>query len=159
MPLTAYFTQCQIGTDPEPSDHGHRIRAPWHAAWSFFFSILLLGQMSVAAALMLYYNWVLFLLLLSVWPLVWLTNRYFHPRLGRLSRKAAESSSRLTGNLAESVRGIRVIQGFARQGRGEEIFNMDLYQGSRMTMSRWLPTRPYICRFLTSETNSSSRRC
>ena len=89
----------------------------------FFFSLLLLGQMTVAAALMLYYNWSLFLLLLGVWPLVWLTNRHFHPRLSRLSRAAAESSSRLTGNLAESVRGMRVIQGFTRQRRGEEIFN------------------------------------
>ncbi len=88
----------------------------------FFFSILLLGQMVVAAALMLYYNWALFLLLLGVGPLVWLTNRHFHPRLSRLSRAAAESSSRLTGNLAESVRGMRVIQGFTRQRRGEEIF-------------------------------------
>ncbi|AHF93584.1 sugar ABC transporter [Opitutaceae bacterium TAV5] len=88
----------------------------------FFFSILLLGQMLGAAALMLYYNRVLFLLLLGVGPVIWLTSRYFHPRLSRLSRAAAESSSRLTGNLAESVRGMRVIQGFTRQRRGEDIF-------------------------------------
>ncbi|EIP96544.1 ABC-type multidrug transport system, ATPase and permease component [Opitutaceae bacterium TAV1] len=88
----------------------------------FFFSILLLGQMLGSAALMLYYNRVLFLLLLGVGPVIWLTSRYFHPRLSRLSRAAAESSSRLTGNLAESVRGMRVIQGFTRQRRGEDIF-------------------------------------
>ncbi|HTB81783.1 MAG TPA: ABC transporter ATP-binding protein [Opitutaceae bacterium] len=88
----------------------------------FFFSLLLIGQMAGSAALMLYYNWQLFCVLLGIGPLVWLTNRYFHPRLSRLSRVAAESSSRLTGNLAESVRGIRVIQGFTRQQRGEEIF-------------------------------------
>jgi ATP-binding cassette subfamily B protein len=88
----------------------------------FFFSLLLIGQMTGSAALMLYYNWQLFCVLLGIGPLVWLTNHYFHPRLSRLSRVAAESSSRLTGNLAESVRGIRVIQGFTRQRRGEEIF-------------------------------------
>ena len=88
----------------------------------FFFSILLFGQMAGAAALMLYYNWALFCVLLGIGPLIWLTNRRFHPRLSRFSRAAAESSSRLTGNLAESVRGIRVIQGFTRQQRGEEIF-------------------------------------
>ncbi len=88
----------------------------------FFFSLLLVGQMLIAAALMLYYNWALFLLLLGVWPLAWITNRLFHPRLSRLSRSAAESSSRLTGSLAESVRGMRVIQGFTRQRRGEELF-------------------------------------
>ncbi len=88
----------------------------------FFFSVLLIGQMAGAAALMLYYNWVLFCFLLGIGPLVWLVNRHFHPRLSGLSRAAAESSSRLTGNLAESVRGIRIIQGFARQRRGDEIF-------------------------------------
>lgn len=88
----------------------------------FFFSLLLIGQMAGSAALMIYYNWVLFLLLLGLGPLVWMTNRYFHPRLSRLSRTAAESSSRLTGNLAEAVRGIRVIQSFTRQERGEHHF-------------------------------------
>ena len=88
----------------------------------FFFSLLLVLQMTFSAALMLHYNWMLFCVLLGLGPLIWLINRYFHPRLSRLSRAAAESSSRLTGNLAESVRGIRIIQGFTRQQRGEEIF-------------------------------------
>ena len=121
MPL-AYFHKTKLGrilsrviTDIESVRRGMQ--------QVFFFSILLVGQMTVAAALMLYYNWALFLLLLGVWPLVSLTNRHFHPRLSRLSRAAAESSSRLTGNLAESVRGMRVIQGFTRQRRGEEIFS------------------------------------
>ncbi len=87
----------------------------------FFFSLLLVGQMAGAAALMLYYNSLLFCVLLGLGPLIWLTNRRFHPRLSRFSRAAAESSSRVTGNLAESVRGMRVIQGFTRQRRGEEI--------------------------------------
>lgn len=89
----------------------------------FFFSLLLVLQMTGAMALMLYYNWALFCVLLGIGPLVWLINRRFHPRLSRFSRAAAESSSRLTGNLAESVRGIRIIQGFTRQRRGEEIFD------------------------------------
>lgn len=88
----------------------------------FFFSVLLVGQMVGAAALMLYYNWVLFCLLLAIWPLVWLTNRHFYPRLSRFSRAVAESQSRLTGTLAESVKGMRVIQGYTRQGRNDEIY-------------------------------------
>jgi len=121
MPL-AYFHKTKLGrilsrviTDIEAVRRGLQ--------QVFFFSILLFGQMFIAAALMLYYNWALFLLLLGVGPLVWVTNRYFHPRLSRLSRAAAESSSRLTGSLAESVRGMKVIQGFTRQRRGEEIFD------------------------------------
>jgi ATP-binding cassette subfamily B protein len=88
----------------------------------FFFSLLLFGQMIGATLLMVYYDWKLFCVLLAIGPLVWLVNRRFHPRLSRFSRAAAESSSRMTGALAESVRGIRVIQGFTRQQRGEEIY-------------------------------------
>lgn len=88
----------------------------------FFFSVLTIGQMVVASALMLYYNWILFCLLLAVAPIVWAANLHFHPRFSRFSRAAAESSSRLTGYLAESVRGIRVIQGFTRERRGEAVF-------------------------------------
>jgi ATP-binding cassette subfamily B protein len=81
-------------------------------------------QLAICGALMLYHNWALFLIILGFAPfLVWST-RHFHPRLHHFSRLAAESNSRLTGVLAESVRGIRVIQSFTRQGRGEETFGV-----------------------------------
>jgi ABC-type multidrug transport system fused ATPase/permease subunit len=86
----------------------------------FFFSLMLFGQMAGAAALMLYYNWALFCVLLAVGPLVWLTNSHFHPRLSRHSRAAAESQSRLTGSVAETVKGMRVIQGYARQRESDD---------------------------------------
>ncbi len=86
----------------------------------FFFSLMLFGQMAGAAGLMLYYNWALFCVLLAVGPLVWLTNRHFHPRLSRHSRAAAESQSRLTGSVAETVKGMRVIQGYARQRESDD---------------------------------------
>lgn len=88
----------------------------------FFFSLLLFGQMLGAAALMLYYNWALFCVLLALGPFVWWTNRYFHPRLSRFSRAVAESHSRITGTLAESVKGMRVIQGYTRQRKNDEIY-------------------------------------
>ena len=88
----------------------------------FFFSLMLFGQMAGAAALMLYYNWALFCVLLAVGPLVWLTNRHFHPRLSRHSRAAAESQSRLTGSVAETVKGMRVIQGYARQRESDDCY-------------------------------------
>jgi ATP-binding cassette subfamily B protein len=83
----------------------------------FFFSLLLFGQMIGTAAFMLYYNPVLFGVLLALAPLVWAAQRYFSPRLGKASRAVAESQSRLTGHLAESVRGMRVIQGYGREER------------------------------------------
>lgn len=79
-------------------------------------------QLLICGALMLYLNWVLFLVILAFTPFVLWSNGYFHPRLLRFSRTAAESQSRLTGVLAEAVRGVRVIQGFTRQGRGEAVF-------------------------------------
>ena len=79
-------------------------------------------QLAICGGLMLYYNWMLFLVLLGIGPLLLWSNRYFHPRLHRFTRAAAESSSRLAGALAESVRGVRVIQSFTRQGRGERNF-------------------------------------
>lgn len=79
-------------------------------------------QLIGCAVLMLYYNWLLFLVLVAISPVIFLAKNYFHPRIHLFSRHAAESSSRLTGALAEAVRGIRVIQGFTRQERGEQIF-------------------------------------
>jgi ATP-binding cassette subfamily B protein len=121
MPV-GYFHQTKLGrilsrmiTDVESVRRG--------VQQIFFFSLLQFGQMVGATALMIYYDWKLFALLLAIGPLVWLVNSYFHPRLTRFSRAAAESSSRMTGVLAESVRGIRVIQGFTRQDRGEEIYS------------------------------------
>jgi ATP-binding cassette subfamily B protein len=49
-----------------------------------------------------------------------LTNRHFHPRLSVHSRAAAESQSRLTGSVAETVKGMRVIQGYARQRESDD---------------------------------------
>lgn len=88
----------------------------------FFFSLLLFGQMAGAATLMWHYNARLFGILLLVGPFVWWTNRHFHPRLSRLSRAVAESQSRITGMLAESVKGMRVIQACSRQAKGDAIY-------------------------------------
>lgn len=81
-------------------------------------------QLAICGALMAWYSWPLFLVILAFAPLLLLANRHFHPRIHRFSRTAAESSSRLTGSLAESIRGIRVIQGYTRQGRGAEAFGL-----------------------------------
>jgi len=89
----------------------------------FFFSLLLFGQMAGTAALMVAYNPALFAVLLTLAPLLWWAQRHFHPRLARTSRAVAESQSRLTGHLAESVRGMRVIQGFGRQERNAATYD------------------------------------
>jgi ATP-binding cassette subfamily B protein len=80
-----------------------------------FVSMVQGGQMVVAGLLMLYYDRVLFLVMLAMAPALWALNRYFRRRLSQANREVQESFSRVTATLAESVNGIRVTQGFARQ--------------------------------------------
>ncbi len=72
-------------------------------------------QMGFSAALMAWYDWKLFSIMLLLMPLIWVINeRYRRVMSGRL-RKVQETWSRLTSTLAESVGGIRVTQAFVRQ--------------------------------------------
>lgn len=80
-----------------------------------FVSIVQAGSMLIAAALMLYYDWVLFFVVLVLVPLLWFLIDHFRIQLRQAYRNVQESYSRLTSSLAESVNGIHVIQGYARQ--------------------------------------------
>ncbi len=72
-------------------------------------------QMTVAAALMTWYNWKLFSLMLTLVPVIWVLNNNYRREASRQLRKVQETWSRLTSTLAESVGGIRVTQAFVRQ--------------------------------------------
>ena len=72
-------------------------------------------QMTVAAALMAWYNWKLFSLMLLLVPGIWLVNQNYRREVSHQLRKLQETWSRLTSTLAESVSGIRVTQAFVRQ--------------------------------------------
>lgn len=87
-----------------------------------FISFVNLGQMIVAATIMLYTDAVLFLVILLLVPVLWTTNRFFRTRLSHANRAAQESFSRVTATLAESVNGVRVTQGFARQDVNASMF-------------------------------------
>jgi ATP-binding cassette subfamily B protein len=87
-----------------------------------FVTLVQLGQMVVAAAFMLWYDGELFLLVLGLAPVLWLLNRHFHRRLSHAYRAIRDSFSRVTATLAESVNGIRVTQGFARQETNAQMF-------------------------------------
>src|SRR5690606_20682133 len=67
------------------------------------------------ALLMLYYDWVLFCIVLAISPGLWLLNHYFRRKLSVAYRTVQESFSRLTSTLAESINGVRVTQGYVRQ--------------------------------------------
>ena len=72
-------------------------------------------QMTVAAALMAWYNWKLFSLMLLFVPLIWVLNENYRREVTHRLRQVQETWSRLTSTLAESVSGIRVTQAFVRQ--------------------------------------------
>jgi ATP-binding cassette subfamily B protein len=72
-------------------------------------------QMAVSAALMAWYNWKLFVLMLALVPAIWVVNRNYRREISRHLRRMQETWSRLTSTLAESVSGIRVTQAFVRQ--------------------------------------------
>ena len=72
-------------------------------------------QMTVAAALMAWYDWKLFSLMLTLAPAIWILNRRFKHEASRQIRRMQESWSRVTSTLSESVGGIRVTQAYVRQ--------------------------------------------
>jgi ATP-binding cassette subfamily B protein len=72
-------------------------------------------QMTVAAALMAWYNLKLFSVMLLFVPVIWLVNQNYRREISKQLRKLQETWSRLTSTLAESVSGIRVTQAFVRQ--------------------------------------------
>ena len=80
-----------------------------------FIGIVQLGQMVVAAVLMIYYDWVLFGMVAAIGPIVWVLNRTFTSRVADAQRRASESFSRITATLTETVSGVKVTQGFVRE--------------------------------------------
>ena len=80
-----------------------------------FISAVQIGQMLVAGSMMIYYDWVLFLVVLLLAPIIWSLNRTFTKRMTEAQRKASESYSRIAATLAESVSGVRVTQGVVRE--------------------------------------------
>jgi ATP-binding cassette subfamily B protein len=91
-----------------------------------FVGLVGLGQMVVAASIMLYYDWALFFVVVSMSPILWSLNRYFRYRLSQAYRTTQESFSGLTATLAESINGIRVTQGFVRERENAELFHDQL---------------------------------
>jgi ATP-binding cassette subfamily B protein len=87
-----------------------------------FVSSVQLGGMIIAAALMLYYDWVLFLVVAVMVPTLGLLVRHFQSRMVRAYRALQESFSRVTATVAESIAGIRVTQAFARTAVNAELF-------------------------------------
>ncbi len=100
-----------------------------------FVSLVQLGQMLVAAAMMMYLNLRLFLVILAMAPVLYLIVSYFRKRLSKAYREVQESFSRVTSTLAESVSGVRVTQGFARQDTNAHLFHSLVDDHAQYNMS------------------------
>jgi len=100
-----------------------------------FVSAIQFGQMVFTAIVMLRCDWLLFLVVAGMAPVLWSVNRHFRLRLSYLTRAAQESFSRVTATLAESVNGIRVTQGFVRQETNAGLFRGLLADHSRYNMA------------------------
>jgi ATP-binding cassette subfamily B protein len=71
-------------------------------------------QMAVSAALMAWYDWKLFAVMLLLAPAIWVINEHYRRVMAARLRKVQQSWSRLTSTLGESLGGIRVKQAFVR---------------------------------------------
>ncbi len=100
-----------------------------------FASTVQLGGMLFAMLFMAFTDWVLFLVVLGMAPVLWLLNHHFRDRLSRQTRAMQESFSRVTATLAESVNGIRVTQGFVRQQLNAGLFRGLISDHSRYSVA------------------------
>lgn len=100
-----------------------------------FVSVIQFGSMVFSAAVMAWSDWVLFLVVVALAPVLWLLNRHFRVKLSMYSRAAQESFSRVTATLAESVNGIRVTQGFVRQETNAGLFRNLLADHARYNIA------------------------
>lgn len=100
-----------------------------------FVSVIQAGQMLFAAVIMAFCDWVLFLVVAGMAPVLWAVNQRFRMRLSQLTRASQESFSRVTATLAESVSGIRVTQGFVRQDTNAGLFRNLLMDHSRYNIA------------------------
>ncbi len=101
----------------------------------FFVSLVALGQMATATLYMLYYDRMLFLVVLALAPVLYVINQRFRVKLSTATRDVQESFSRVTATLAESVGGIRVTQGYVRQETNARMFRDLVTDHSRYNMA------------------------
>jgi ATP-binding cassette subfamily B protein len=100
-----------------------------------FVSAIQFGQMFFAAVVLAVSDWKMFLVVVSMAPVLWLVNNHFRMKFSRLTRASQESFSRVTATLAESVNGIRVTQGFVRQETNAGLFRSLLSDHSRYNIA------------------------
>jgi ATP-binding cassette subfamily B protein len=120
MPMS-FYNRTKIGRIiSRYTSDAEAMRVGWQDV--FFITAVQAGQMFISALLMIWYDWVLFLVVLAMAPALGVLNYHFRRTLSYANRQVQESWSRVTATLAESVTGIRVTQGFVRQDVNAGLF-------------------------------------
>ncbi|MGD1019455.1 MAG: ABC transporter ATP-binding protein [Verrucomicrobiia bacterium] len=120
MPMS-FYNRTKIGRIiSRYTSDAEAMRVGWQDV--FFITAVQAGQMIISALLMIWYDWVLFLVVLAMAPFLAVLNYHFRRTLSYANRQVQESWSRVTATLAESVTGIRVTQGFVRQDVNAGLF-------------------------------------
>ena len=120
MPMS-FYNRTKIGRIiSRYTSDAEAMRVGWQDV--FFITAVQAGQMIISALLMIWYDWVLFLVVLAMAPALGVLNYHFRRTLSYANRQVQESWSRVTATLAESVTGIRVTQGFVRQDVNAGLF-------------------------------------
>jgi ATP-binding cassette subfamily B protein len=109
-----------------------------------FVSMVQAAQMLGAAVFMAWYNWRLFLAILLMSPLMYLVHHVFRKRISESARAVQASFSRVTSSLAESVKGIRVTQGFVREDVNAGMFTRLIEDHSRYNLNVTRNTSIYL---------------
>jgi ATP-binding cassette subfamily B protein len=99
-----------------------------------FVGIVQLGCMLGAALVMLYYDWQLFLLMAALVPMLSFTIGHFRAKLFEAYREQQASFSGVTAIVAESIGGIRVIQGHVRGTTNSAAFQTVIDQHAALNM-------------------------
>lgn len=102
---------------------------------AIFVSIVGIGQMCMGLLILLYYDRLLFLVILLSGPVYFLTYRYFRKRLSLAHCAVQESFSRVTTTLAESVNGMRVTQAFAREDLNSRMWHALVQDHARYNLA------------------------
>jgi ATP-binding cassette subfamily B protein len=88
--------------------------------WQVFANITMV---MIAASMLLYTDWRLFLSVAWLGPIIFGLNHYYRMKAGEIHQIAREGWTRVSTNLAENITGMRVVTAFNRQGPNLGVFN------------------------------------
>ena len=91
--------------------------------WGVWRIVANLYMMLIAAGMLLYTDWRLFLSVAWLGPLVALCNYTYRKRASGIHQIAREGWTRVSTNLAENINGMRVVTAFNRQEPNLDVFN------------------------------------